>query len=338
MEDELDKEIIEVLNTPLEDIESQIPISEQQSPLNQQVKTGDIAAPSFDATTDSNGSFRKQAETQHAFDKAQQERSDAPEQQIEGDFKEQTGGDPMEIPDQAIPNAQSLQTAEALLGMADNVIAVGAGYFIKVKKHQEFYEYDEIVQIIDDQNEKNVKRVCLDEDDKALLKPLLAIVLQNKAKQLTPEQQLLGAATAIIIKKIQIVLEMRSENRSLEDRLLQIIADSKKEDTPHQNTKTRARTTTAKAPMFTAEDESSLDAMEEDTDMPSGAEFSDQNNGMDVVYEEVAAAPVKTPTTIKPAKNVAKTTRSTLKKTSSNTKHPLPSDTNDQLESPEDTS
>jgi len=335
MEDELDKEIIEVLNTPIEDMESQSSIPENQSPLNQGVKTGDIA--DTKATEQANGSFRKKAETQHAFDKAQEELEDAPEQPIHTD-KESSSNHTTDTSDAVIPNAQSLQTAEALLGMADNVIAVGAGYFIKVRKHQEFYEYEEIVQIIDEQNEKNIKRVCLDEDDKALLKPLLAIVLQNKAKQLTPEQQLFGAATAIIIKKIQIVLEMRSENRSLEDRLLQIIADSKKDKIPPQPSPTADQQRQAASSVFITEDDEPFEDVDRDMLTPLDQETQDNDHGMAVVYEQAPTTHKKVQQPSKASQNTAKGASNTPKKATARAKRSSSATTQVNPQQSDDTS
>ncbi|MCB0536743.1 MAG: hypothetical protein KDE33_04365, partial [Bacteroidetes bacterium] len=114
-----------------------------------------------------------------------------------------------------------------LLGMTDNVLAVGSGFFVKIKKHKDFYDFEEIVQVIDEQNAKNVKRIKLDEEDKILLRPLLIAILKKKAKKLTPEQQLLGAVLSILMKKAQVVMEIRAENEILLDRILEIIREEK---------------------------------------------------------------------------------------------------------------
>ena len=106
-------------------------------------------------------------------------------------------------------------------------MAVGGGYFVKINKHKEFYEFEEILQVIDTQNEKNVERVKLDKEDQALLRPLLAQVLRKKAKKLTPEQQLMGAVISILMKKAQVVMEVRAENTLLEERILDIVREEK---------------------------------------------------------------------------------------------------------------
>jgi hypothetical protein len=111
--------------------------------------------------------------------------------------------------------------------MTDNVLAVGSGFFVKIKKHKDFYDFEEIVQVIDEQNAKNVKRIKLDEEDKILLRPLLIAILKKKAKKLTPEQQLFGAVLSILMKKAQVVMEIRAENEILLDRILEIIREEK---------------------------------------------------------------------------------------------------------------
>ena len=109
------------------------------------------------------------------------------------------------------------------------MLAVGGGYFVKIRKHQEFYEFEEIIQVVDQQNDKNVERIKLDKEDQALLRPLLAQVLRKKAKKLTPEQQLMGAVISILMKKAQVVMEVRAENSLLENRILDIVRQEKGE-------------------------------------------------------------------------------------------------------------
>lgn len=170
--------------------------------------------------------FRSSVEANVQQEKAQ-EPLDAPEQEINGEPQQFETKDSVSDQDFQMPLAQANQAADALLGMTNNVMVVGGGYFVKVRKHKEFYEFEEIVQVIDSQNEKNVERVKLDAEDQALLRPLLAQVLRKKAKQLTPEQQLMGAVVSILMKKAQVVMEVRAENSLLEERILDIIREEK---------------------------------------------------------------------------------------------------------------
>lgn len=150
---------------------------------------------------------------------------DAPEQEIDEDYTEATLLEDEE--EFELPPSHAKQAADTVLGMANNVLEVGGGYFVKVRKHKEFYEFEEIIQVIDDQNVKNVKRIKLDDEDKALLRPLLISVLKTKAKKLTPEQQLLGAIISILMKKAQVVMEIRAENDILVERILDIVREEK---------------------------------------------------------------------------------------------------------------
>jgi len=150
---------------------------------------------------------------------------DAPEQEIGVEDTPPTNKQSVNIPDD-----YSTLAATAMLGMADNLLAVGSSYFVKIKKHEDFYDFDELIKIIDEQNQKNIKRLCLDKEDKELLTPLLAQVLKNKAVQLSPEQQLMGATATILIKKAQIVMEMRSENQILTSRMLDTIQSEKQSE------------------------------------------------------------------------------------------------------------
>ena len=170
--------------------------------------------------------FRTTVEEKVAKEKAK-EPLDAPEQEIDGTAIDAEQDETVSDNDFEVPLAQANQAADALLGMTNNVMAVGGGYFVKINKHKEFYEFEEILQVIDTQNEKNVERVKLDKEDQALLRPLLAQVLRKKAKKLTPEQQLMGAVISILMKKAQVVMEVRAENTLLEERILDIVREEK---------------------------------------------------------------------------------------------------------------
>ena len=228
MDDEIEKEIQDALADTGGGRVLEVPISQAQSPLNQAVKTGDIADIS-DKETKDKASFRKTAEDVYADEKQAQVIADAPQQHI-GDHAEHISQE-KETAQAVISDKQATQTAEALLGMADNFLAVGGGFFVKITKHEEFFEFEELVEVIDTQNEKNIRRIRLDADDKALLTPLLAQVIKNKTKQLSPEQQLLGAIISVIVKKAQTVMEVRAENKSLEGRILQIVREAKLPET-----------------------------------------------------------------------------------------------------------
>ncbi len=247
MEQQIADEVKEVLTVKPEELTFEKIQGEDSSPLNQPVVEKDIAGEKQSENTrhpnaniwkpelndqkptlqdtEQLASFRAVTEHQVAQEKAS-EPLDAPEQQIDAALEDDQTA---ELPEESyeVPIAQANQAADAILGMTNNMLEVGGGYFVKLKKHEDFYEFEEIVKLIDEQNEKNVQRIKLDKEDQALLRPLLSQVLRKKSKKLTPEQQLMGAVVTILMKKAQVVMEVRAENTLLESRIIQIVRDEK---------------------------------------------------------------------------------------------------------------
>lgn len=219
---EINDRIQEVLNNtdiPFEELDQA-----ENSPLNEPVVSHSEQEDTGNADTDPGP-----AEAGDAPEEAQsKEPLDADEQHIDEHYRESA---PQEE-EFEIPEGHARQAADTILGMADNVLEVGGGFFVKIKKHKEFYEFEEIIQVIERQNEKNIRRIKLDEEDKVLLRPLLVAVLKKKAQKLTPEQMLLGALLSIIMKKGQAVLEIKAENEILVERILDIIREEKTEIIP----------------------------------------------------------------------------------------------------------
>ncbi len=256
MQDKITQEVQDALTTSPEEINFEQLQNEDSSPLNQPVIEKDIGG---ELHTDSeeekqkNWNVWKPEQRRKTIDKLEpgrinstqtdfrstveanvekekaQEPLDAPEQDINGNGFDSETDETITDQNFEVPLAQANQAADAILGMSNNILAVGGGYFVKIEKHQEFYEFEEIIQVVDEQNEKNVERIKLDKEDQALLRPLLAQVLRKKAKKLTPEQQLMGAVISILMKKAQIVMEVRAENNLLENRILDIVRQEKGE-------------------------------------------------------------------------------------------------------------
>jgi len=248
MKKEIEKEVVDVLKNPndiaFEDIQE-----EELSPLNQAVIEKEIAG----VTNPDDWNVWKagrRTESASSIDKKQnvdnnmkdenfyvdnEKIMDAPEQDIGNELEDDTNIDEEnsranEESEKAafeLPTATAKQAADTILGMSNNFLAVGGGFFVKIKKHKEFYDFDEIVELIDAQNDKNVKRIKLDKEDKGLLKPLLVAMLKKKAQKLTPEQQLIGAVISIVMKKAQVVMEVRAENDLLVERILDIVREEK---------------------------------------------------------------------------------------------------------------
>ncbi|MCB0374790.1 MAG: hypothetical protein KDD04_02615, partial [Sinomicrobium sp.] len=116
--------------------------NEGESPLNQPVVNSDND--SEKPETEGRQPDPKERQTgQDDDDKP----DDAPEQVIDQDYdedaaeKDETGFE--------IPTGHAGQAADALMGITDNVLEVGGGYFVKIRKHDEFYEFEEVIRIIE---------------------------------------------------------------------------------------------------------------------------------------------------------------------------------------------
>ena len=247
MQKDIEKEVVDVL-TNTEAIGFEHLQAEEISPLNQAVvekeipgvntpKDWNVWKPEKRATTMENEAENFEGQNKATGKAAVEDDGhlDAPEQEIgegtpQGDSAQQQNGSGEQSQQQEefeLPTATAKQAADTLLGMTSNILAVGGSFFVKIKKHKEFYEFEEINELIDTQNTKNVDRIKLDKEDKALLKPPLVQVLKKKAKNLTPEQQLMGAALSIVLRKVQSVMEVRAENELLVERILDIIREEK---------------------------------------------------------------------------------------------------------------
>jgi hypothetical protein len=226
------KELIEtVLKKDPQDIAFEPIPEENDSPLAQPVvqksnTSGDVNASKNEAK-DTSAPIGEKKEEPKA--KTQEKPSDAPEQEIDAEPVEEekkssgaaSGNEEGEF---AMPLEHAGLMADSIIGTINNtVLEVGAGYFVTIRKHKDFYDFEEVIQVIEEQNVKNIKQIKLDEEDKALLRPLLIHILRKKAAALSPEKQLLMVSLSIIIKKAKVVMEIRSENEMLVERIRDII-------------------------------------------------------------------------------------------------------------------
>jgi hypothetical protein len=230
MED--NKDLIEAVlkNDPQDIAFEEIP-EENDSPLAQPVvqksnTSGDVNASKNDTKETTTSAEEKKEEPKKVM---QEKPSDAPEQEIDAEPTEEekkesgsgTGNGEGEF---SMPLEHAGLMADSIIGTINNtVLEVGAGYFVTIRKHKDFYDFEEVIQVIEEQNTKNIKRIKLDAEDKALLRPLLIHILRKKAAALSPEKQLLMVALSIIIKKAKVVMEIRSENEMLVERIRDII-------------------------------------------------------------------------------------------------------------------
>lgn len=249
MSKSIEEEVQQVLNQTTDKVEFEEPLDPKSSPLNQPVVENEIGhtkpepqketvkEPAQDEVEKESTEQEDNKETpepppadNEKLNFEANETDNVPEQEIgSGAYNEQLEeelskdeGDNFDL-----PSGHARQAADTILGMTDNIMAVGGGFFIKIKKHKEFYDFEEVIQVIEEQNEKNIKRLKLDDEDKILLRPLLISMLKRKAKKLTPEQQMLGAILSILMKKAQVVMEIKAENEILVERILDVIREEK---------------------------------------------------------------------------------------------------------------
>jgi len=256
------KELIEtVLKKDPQDIAFEPIPEENDSPLAQPVvqkthTSEDVSDSKKDGKETSNTAENKEEPKV----KPKEKPTDAPEQEIDAEPTEETkkdGESGKEEEGFAIPLEHAGLMADSIIGTINNtVLEVGGGYFVTIRKHKDFYDFEEVIQVIDEQNVKNVKRMKLDEEDKALLRPLLIHILRKKAAALSPEKQLLMVALSIIIKKTKVVMEIRAENEMLVDRIRDIIRKEVrafKEEEKNEQEETTSETKTEKNKEETAE-------------------------------------------------------------------------------------
>ncbi len=223
------KELIEtVLKKDQQDIAFEPIPEENDSPLAQPVvqksnTSGDVNASKNEAKETTNSTENKEEPKV----KPKEEPTDAPEQEIDAELREESEKDNTSGTGEegfSMPLEHAGLMADSIIGTINNtVLEVGGGYFVTIRKHKDFYDFEEVIQVIDEQNVKNVKRLKLDEEDKALLRPLLIHILRKKAAALSPEKQLLMVALSIIIKKAKVVMEIRAENEMLVERIRDIV-------------------------------------------------------------------------------------------------------------------
>lgn len=224
------KELIEtVLKKDQQDIAFEPIPEENDSPLAQPVvqknnTSEDTSASKNEGKTTTNTTEKKEEPKADAKGKP----TDAPEQEVDAkpteENKNENTSSSQEESEFSMPVEHAGLMADSIIGTFNNtVLEVGGGFFVTIRKHKDFFDFEEVIQVIEEQNVKNIKRLKLDEEDKALLRPLLIHILRKKAAALSPEKQLLMVALSILIKKAKAVMEIRAENEMLVERIRDII-------------------------------------------------------------------------------------------------------------------
>ena len=81
------------------------------------------------------------------------------------------------------------------LGVVNHVIETAARPLVGIKVSPDVRKFEEVVEVIEEQNGRNIDRLKLDEEDKELLRPLIAAIVRKSGKAPSPEQQLVAVAT-----------------------------------------------------------------------------------------------------------------------------------------------
>jgi len=233
MDNREEEEIQNALNETVEDMQFEEIPETDTSPINEPVKTGEVSTGMInlsevneqeeevieqevnkDLISEQLSQLQENDNSGSAEAFEQQKPLDAPEQEVDLEEEELTE----QIENQGtmhIPDSHATLAANSLLGIANNALEIGGGFFVKIKKTKELLEFDEAIRVVDRQNKKNIQRIKLDEEDQALLRPILIQVLKNRAEELTPEQQLIAASISIIMKKVQMMAEIKAENKMM---------------------------------------------------------------------------------------------------------------------------
>lgn len=208
-------------NIPLE---GNLPADE--SPLNEPVSEGDIGLnqPTDTQTRQNNRPEACRIEHSEAVD-SQESPFDtsgtdtAPPHQETDSIKDQD-----DRPEPLNERQLGVQ-ADSYLGMVIYLIDMGGGFLVKMKKHPEFCEFEEIVEMIDQMNEQNMKHIQLSEEEKNMLWPLIIEVLRSSTKQMSTQGHLLMSGAVILLTKIRVAMSIHSEMKVQTQNILEAIRE-----------------------------------------------------------------------------------------------------------------
>lgn len=104
------------------------------------------------------------------------------------------------------------------------LIGVFGPLLVGVKLHPEFYNFNGMVDDIKEHNAKNTERLKFDNEDIEMIrKPLVAMMQEKGIRGLTNGEQLLVAFLMIGVKKAKVIMEVRKENKIMENKWLEAI-------------------------------------------------------------------------------------------------------------------
>ena len=230
-----EKEIEEAFGESIEYEE----ISEiETSPMNEPVKVGEVSErivsiepPETNLNTPADSPSVEEDLPKELLEDYVQESApplDAPEQTIdEEEEQEPELGERILGSNSPIDNADNHAkvAADSFIGIANQVLEIGGGFYIKIKRTKSHIYFDELLERnnsrkfkpiadkLDVLNSKNINKIKLDPSDIALLRPILIEVLKSQTKKMTPEQQLIAIGISIAVKKAQTAMQIKADNK-----------------------------------------------------------------------------------------------------------------------------
>lgn len=225
------QDIQQHLEVDTENIPLESTLDPEDSPLNEPVAEGQVGLSNGASQNSEEANGDASADPNPFFSFDMPSPDDTPEQNIgQGAAASDSPAPDDPKPAFEMPQEMAELTADSYLGMADFALEIGSSFFVTIKKHKDFYEFEELIEIIDEHNETSVKQFKLDDDDKALLRPLLIHVIKRSTKQLSPESQFMAAVATVLVKKVKQGIEQRAKNAILLERCLDAIRGEKAAD------------------------------------------------------------------------------------------------------------
>ena len=222
-----EEEIANVLEQSTDEIGFETILDVADSPLNDPVISKGDDMHNSNEPEEEQSSIETEKKEPFDFEDSEED-DDVPEQPI----NENNEGFSEEFEEEEhnfqIPKSHAKLEADTYLAIADNILTVGGGFFVTIRKRKEFYDFEEVIQIIDEQNEKNISRFKLDKEDKTLLRPLIIAIIRKKSKKMSLEGLLIRAIIATIVKKGKAFFITKQECAIVEERILDAIKEQNK--------------------------------------------------------------------------------------------------------------
>lgn len=117
-----------------------------------------------------------------------------------------------------------------LLAIGDSLLKLTGSSFVTIDKKEAYYNDTKACNTIDTTNKENIDKIGLNKNDTALLKPLMTKVVAKRVGRLTPERQLLAAVMTIMASKAQAVIQIKKDNKILEEKIIKIIQQKYEEE------------------------------------------------------------------------------------------------------------